>query len=115
MHQGKLRLHRPALPKELRNPESELSQLVNLVGDLRVGTDLAHAGEKKTRDFIRRACHSYKPSTQDMHHILCRSGEVNGQPYRGEACAQCHVGMFTKNLVFLGEIHPSAKAPQPAK
>jgi hypothetical protein len=89
--------------------------LVSIVGDLRIGTELSHAGEQKTRDFIRRACHSYKPSTQDQHHILCRSGEADGKPYRGEACGACNVGMFTKGMVFLGEIRPAPQASLTAK
>ena len=110
--QGTIRLPRPVLPRELTSPESDLTKLVIFAGDMRPDEPNRQVIVAKTRDFLRRACHSYRPSFGNLE-VLCRSGEDSqGKPYRGEACAQCQVGQFFRNQVFMGTIAPTPPRPQ---
>ena len=110
--QGTIRLPRPVLPRELTSPESDLTKLVIFAGDMRPDEPNRQVIVAKTRDFLRRACHSYRPSFGNLE-VVCRSGEDNqGKPYRGDACAQCQVGQFSSSMVFVGAIAPAPRRPQ---
>ena len=105
--QGTIHLPRPVLPMELLNRESDLGLLVTFAGDMTPEDPNRQAVVAKTRNFLRRACHNYRPSFGNLE-VICRSGEDSqGKPYRGEACAQCQVGLFSANMVFVGEIAPT--------
>jgi hypothetical protein len=102
MHES-LRLSRPILPKELIDRESDLTKLIVFAGDMSVIDPNRAPVVAKSKDLLRRACRSYRPSTGGDD-LLCRSGEETGHPYRGKACARCAVGQFSRSLFFVGEI-----------
>lgn len=102
-------LKRPGLPRELLSRRGLLAKEVDAVASLPRNT-FRQACTQKVNEFTRRFCHSFKPSHVDP--LLCRSGETSGRPFRGSACAQCQLGQFSSNLVFIGQITSAPAQPQ---
>lgn len=104
-------LRRRAVPSALTNPESEINRLITATGDLDTRDPDRRLFAAKTQQMVLRDCSSYRVSRIDD--VLCRSGEDTGQAFRGASCAQCHVGQFSKNMVFVGQITLAPRRPQP--